>query len=112
ILASVPDALDPEYRVARPSVRRGWLRGIPTASTGRGEDAFIEMEWDDVLDLLAAELVHVRNTWGDEAVFGGSYGWSSAGAFHHAKTLLSRFLACSGGFTGQLGNYSFAASSV
>ena len=29
---------------------------------------------------------------GAEAVFGGSYGWSSAGRFHHAQSQLHRFL--------------------
>ena len=28
------------------------------------------------------------------AVFGGSYGWASAGRFHHAQSQLHRFLNC------------------
>src|SRR6516164_6872790 len=58
----------------------------------------------------ARELARVKSDYGNEAIFGGSYGWASAGRFHHAKSQLARFLNCFGGFTGHIGNYSFAAS--
>jgi biotin/methionine sulfoxide reductase len=70
------------------------------------------VSWDRALDLLADELTRVKREHGNGAIFGGSYGWSSAGRFHHAKTQLSRLLAAFGGYVGQRGNYSFAASSV
>ncbi|MGH7120981.1 MAG: molybdopterin-dependent oxidoreductase, partial [Acetobacteraceae bacterium] len=41
-------------------------------------------------------------------IFGGSYGWSSAGRFHHARQQLHRMLAATGGYTGQVTNYSYA----
>ncbi|MDQ4060777.1 MAG: molybdopterin-dependent oxidoreductase, partial [Pseudomonadota bacterium] len=44
------------------------------------------------------------------AIFAGSYGWSSAGRFHHARTQLHRFLNGFGGFTSQVQNYSYAAA--
>ena len=40
---------------------------------------------------------------------GGSYGWSSAGRYHHARTQLHRFLGLGGGFTAQVTTYSYAA---
>ena len=43
-------------------------------------------------------------------MFGGSYGWSSAGRLHHAKTQLNHFLACAGGYSGQVSNYSYGAA--
>ncbi|MFT5174264.1 MAG: biotin/methionine sulfoxide reductase, partial [Gammaproteobacteria bacterium] len=46
---------------------------------------------------------------GSESIFGGSYGWASAGRFHHAKTQLQRFLGRLGGFTDQMFSYSNAA---
>ncbi len=45
-------------------------------------------------------------------MFGGSYGWASAGRFHHAQSQLHRFLNCLGGYVRSVNNYSFGASSV
>ncbi|WP_241825326.1 molybdopterin guanine dinucleotide-containing S/N-oxide reductase [Micromonospora sp. CB01531] len=113
LLASIPDALDSPARVAAPSVRRGWLEHGPGATSDRrGADPFVEVSWDEALDLVAAELTRVRAEHGNAAIFGGSYGWSSAGRFHHAKTQLGRFLNGFGGCTGQVHNYSYAAASA
>ena len=112
ILQSVPDGLTSKVRVRRPVVRRGWLEHGPGATSDRrGDDEFVEVAWDTALDLVASELLRVRTTYGNAAIFGGSYGWSSAGRYHHAKTQLARFLGLFGGFTGQIGNYSYAAAS-
>src|SRR5262249_55830771 len=43
-------------------------------------------------------------------IFGGSYGWSSAGRFHHARTQLRRFLYAGGGCVDQLSNYSWGCA--
>ena len=40
----------------------------------------------------------VRAEHGPTSIFGGSYGWSSAGRFHHARTQLQRFLGLGGGY--------------
>ncbi len=61
-------------------VRRGWLENGPGKDKRRGRDTFVAMPWDEVLDRLAAELVRVRDTHGPTAIYGGSYGWASAGA--------------------------------
>ncbi|GAA0928258.1 hypothetical protein GCM10009558_041010 [Virgisporangium aurantiacum] len=65
-----------------------------------------------MLDLLAAELRRVRAEHGNEAIFGGSYGWASAGRFHHAQSQLHRFLNLFGGFTGSRNSYSNGTSVV
>ncbi len=110
ILDSIPDGLQGEQRIPRPMVRRGWLEGGPGARTAaRGSDPFVAVGWDEALDLVAAELDRVRAAHGPAAIFGGSYGWSSAGRFHHAKTQLHRFLGALGGFTDQVFTYSNAA---
>ena len=108
-LSALIDAPYSEKRIRRPSVRRGWLENGPTAGALRGADDFVEMDWDEVLDRIAAELTRVRRDHGDASVFGGSYGWSSAGRFHHAKSQLQRFLAATGGYTDAIHNYSIAA---
>ena len=110
ILESVLDAPYADSRIRRPSIRRGWLENGPTGGAVRGGDDFVEMSWDDALDRIAAEVTRVRSQFGNASIFGGSYGWSSAGRFHHAKTQLQRFLGCAGGFTNAVNNYSLAAA--
>ena len=101
-----------ESRVARPAVRKGWLDNGPGPDDRRGADDFVEVDWAEALDLVAGELQRVRTTHGNEAIFGGSYGWASAGRFHHAQSQLHRFLNCIGGYTASVNSYSLGASEV
>ena len=112
LLGNVPGGLRHATRVARPAIRRGWLEHGPGPSDRRGRDPFVEVEWGVALDLLAAELARVRGSAGHEAIFGGSYGWASAGRFHHAQSQLHRFLALSGGYTASRNTYSIGTSEV
>lgn len=106
-------AADDSARVLRPAVRRGWLDGEPRArGTARGTDAFVEVSWDQAITLVSEELRRVRSQHGDSAVFGGSYGWASAGTFHQAQGQLHRFLALGGGYTDSRNTYSTAALEV
>lgn len=106
-------AADDSARVLRPAVRKGWLNGLPRAhDTARGTDAFVEVSWDDAVTLVSEELRRVRAQYGDSAVFGGSYGWASAGAFHNPQAHLHRFLALGGGYTDSRNTYSTAALEV
>ena len=100
-------------RVERPAIRESWLRGGPGSnSEGRGHEPFVEVEWDTALDLVAAELDRVRSEYGNQAIFGGSYGWASAGRFHHAQSQIHRFLNAIGGYTYSVDDYSIAAGHV
>ena len=64
-------------------------------------------------DLMGTELARVREIHGPGAVFGGSYGWASAGRFHHAQSQIHRFLNTSlGGYVRSVNSYSSGASSV
>lgn len=103
-----PEMVYSDLRVARPVARRGWLDG--DGGAGRGSDDFVELPWDEALDMAAAEIDRVRREHGNSAIFGGSYGWASAGRIHHARGLLHRFLNTAGGFVGQVTNYSFGAA--
>jgi len=111
ILQSMPGMMHSPLRIRQPVVRKGWLaqRENSDRST-RGSDSFVEVSWDTVLELVAGELKRVRGQYGSEAVFGGSYGWSSAGRLHHARTLTHRFLNAGGGCVNQAGNYSWGAA--
>jgi len=110
---SFVDGITHRSRVARPSIRRGWLEGGPGPANGaRGVDPFVEVEWDEALDLVAGELARVTEHHGNEAIFGGSYGWASAGRFHHAQGQVHRFLNTIGGYTASRNSYSTGTASV
>ncbi|MDG2113272.1 MAG: molybdopterin-dependent oxidoreductase [Actinomycetota bacterium] len=98
-------------RVERPSVRKSWLEGGPgTATDLRGVEPFVEVEWDVALDLAASELARVRDQHGHTSIFGGSYGWGSAGRFHMSGPQTHRFLRLFGGYTDVRGTYSASAA--
>src|SRR3546814_19770470 len=94
-------------------VRRAWLDNGPGPQRREIGDPFVECEWDTALDLLSGELARVRDGFGAQAIFGGSYGWASAGRFHHAQSQVHRFLnlAC-GGYVRSVNSYSAGASGV
>ncbi|MGE0682591.1 MAG: molybdopterin guanine dinucleotide-containing S/N-oxide reductase [Candidatus Binatia bacterium] len=113
LLHSLPDAVHHRCRVMQPAVREGWLKQGPgRASEGRGGDRFVPVTWERALDLVAGELKRVTASYGNASIFAGSYGWASAGRFHHAKSQLQRFLARIGGFTSSKDTYSNAAGAV
>jgi biotin/methionine sulfoxide reductase len=78
----------------------------------RGDEPFVEVSWDQAIDLVSSELSRVYSEHGPSAVYGGSYGWASAGRFHHAQSQIHRFLNKLGGYVGGLGDYSYGASGV
>ena len=82
LLANIPAALSHRARIARPMVRRGWLERGPAPDDRRGRDEFVAVSWSQALDLVAAELRRCYSEYGPRAIFGGSYGWSSAGRVH------------------------------
>ena len=100
----LPAAVHHRSRVARPSIRSGWL--TDRNREGRGQEDFVELPWDEALDIAAQEIGRIRDTHGNEAIFGGSYGWSSAGRFHHAQSQVHRFLNSIGGYVASFGSYS------
>ena len=110
---NLAESLNGGARVLRPAVRKSYLENeAHQAPRTRGEEPFVEISWDQALDLVASELQRVRNSHGNNAIFGGSYGWASAGRFHHAPSQLKRFLNACGGFVNSQGNYSFGAALV
>ncbi len=113
--AAYLDLADHPLRVRAPSVRRGWLAARETPAgrgAGRGRDEFVPVSWDEAATLVADEIVRVREAYSNAAIFGGSYGWASAGRFHHAQSQLKRFLNLCGGFTAAVNTYSYGAGAV
>jgi biotin/methionine sulfoxide reductase len=112
LLANIPASVSHRARIARPAIRRGWLEHGPGADDRRGADEFVAVSWSEALDHAAGELRRVYATHGPRAVFGGSYGWASAGRFHDAQHQLHRFLNCAGGYVRSVNSYSSGAATV
>lgn len=109
LIAATPETVHSAARIDRPYIRKGWLEGR-RAGHLRGGDAFVPVSWDRVTRLLADEVARTRAEHGANSIFGGSYGWASAGRFHHARTQLQRYLALGGGFTTSVNAYSYATA--
>ena len=108
---NIGSALRSPARIRRPAVRQSYLENGPGKPAGeRGAEPFVEVSWETALDLVTSELNRVRRSFGNEAIYGGSYGWASAGRFHHAQGQLKRFLNTAGGFVRSEGNYSYNAA--
>ncbi len=112
LLGNLPGAVRHRSRVTAPAVRRGWLEDGPGPTDRRGADEFVEVSWEELTELLAAELRRIVDRYGNEAIYGGSYGWASAGRFHHAQSQVHRFLKLLGGYTSSRHSYSLGATGV
>ncbi|MFF0813982.1 molybdopterin-dependent oxidoreductase [Rhodococcus sp. NPDC003318] len=112
ILANAVGSVRHRSRVAGPAIRRGWLENGPGPSDRRGADEYVAVSWAELTDLLAGELRRVVDTHGNRAIFGGSYGWSAPGRFHHAQSQVHRFLKMLGGYTRSEHSYSLGATGV
>jgi biotin/methionine sulfoxide reductase len=113
MIRNFPELVHGHTRIRQPMVRQSWLDGGPgTATERRGAEPFVPVDWDTALELVRGELDRVRETHGNQAIFGGSYGWGSAGRLHLAGTLTNRFLSNIGGYVGDETNYSYGAGMV
>lgn len=111
LINNVASAQHAPERIDQPYIRAGWLRD-GSGAPGRGSQEFVPVSWDTAIELLAGELDRVYTSQGAASVYGGSYGWASAGRFHHSQSQLHRFLNCLGGFTRGVTNYSYGTSEV
>lgn len=112
LLGNIVSSAHHSSRISQPHIRAGWLNDGPGPTDRRGADQLVPVSWEDAIPLVAAELRRVYGEHGSSAVFGGSYGWSSAGRFHHAQSQLHRFLNCLGGYVSSVNTYSTAAGEV
>ena len=86
----MPEALDDPVRITQPMIRKEWLENGPAENArGRGKGPFVAVSWDRAFELVAGELERVRTVHGNGAIYAGSYGWASAGRFHHANSQLA-----------------------
>src|SRR2546427_10331796 len=112
LLGNIVDSLRHPARIAQPMIRAGWLDRGPGADQRRGAEPFVPVSWTVAMRLLGRELRRVYDQYGGPGVYGGSYGWSSAGRFHHPQSQLHPFLNCLGGYVRGEHSYSNGAQSV
>lgn len=112
ILANAVGSVRHRSRVTGPAIRRGWLEDGPGPSDRRGADEFVAVTWDELTERLGEELRRVVDRHGNRAIYGGSYGWSAPGRFHHAQSQVHRFLKMLGGYTRSEHSYSLGATGV
>ena len=94
-------------------VRQGYLeQRWNSDGNGRGREPFVPVDWDTALDLAAEALQDAIANDGNESIYAGSYGWASAGRFHHAQGQLKRFLNLIGGFVHSRTSYSAGAAEI
>lgn len=112
LLGNIPGSVRHPARVTQPMIRAGWLERGPGPDERRGAEPFVAVSWETLTELLANELRRVYGEHGAESVYGGSYGWASAGRFHHAQSQIHRFLNTLGGYVSSVNTYSNAAGEV
>jgi biotin/methionine sulfoxide reductase len=110
IQAALPGVVRDRLRIDQPYVREGYLRSGPGSRARRGAEAFVPVSWDRALDMVCRALLDAQERAGNESIYGGSYGWASAGRLHHSPSALKRFLGLFGGYTDKSGNHSFGAA--
>ncbi|HDX9299332.1 TPA: molybdopterin-dependent oxidoreductase [Escherichia coli] len=108
--SAVRDQVHSNTRVRFPMVRKGFLASPENPQGIRGQDEFVRVSWDEALDLIHRQHKRIREVYGPASIFAGSYGWRSNGVLHKASTLLQRYMALAGGYTGHLGDYSTGAA--
>jgi anaerobic dimethyl sulfoxide reductase subunit A len=76
----------------------------------RGDGRFMRISWDEALDLLAAELLRVKETYGNSALF-VPYGTGSYNQLNGSQTA-RRLMNLFGGCLGIYNSYSWAAINI
>ncbi|MCH7534597.1 MAG: molybdopterin-dependent oxidoreductase [Bacteroidetes bacterium] len=110
---SMLSSLTAPTRITQPMIRESYLRdGIKSDPEQRGKEPFVAVDWNTALDLVSNELKRVKEEYGNEAIYAGSYGWASAGRFHHAQSQMRRLLNLFGGHVNKRNSYSYAVAEV
>lgn len=110
MMHALPEMVRSPLRIDQPYVRASYLQSREGSRALRGRDAFVPVSWDQALDLVEQGLRRIKTEYGNESIYGGSYGWASAGRLHHSPSVLKRFLGLYGGYVDKRGNHSFGAA--
>ncbi len=104
------EAARSDLRIDQPYIRKEWLQDRDNKKNLRGLDEFVPVSWEEAIDITSSELQNIKKEFGNDSIYAGSYGWASAGRFHHAKSQLNRFFNLFGGFSSSFQSYSYAAA--
>ena len=109
----MPQAIHDRVRIEQPMIRKGWLdKNEGSQSSPRGSGSYIPVSWETASEIVAKEIDKTKRKFGNNSIFAGSYGWASAGRFHHANSQLHRFMTMAGGYVFSKNTYSLAAGDV
>ena len=82
----------------------------------RGEGKFERITWEEAFDTIANSLKHVKETYGNEAIYinyaTGTLGGSVAKSWPPASSPIARLMNCYGGYLNHYGTYSTAQIST
>ncbi|WP_108651402.1 molybdopterin-dependent oxidoreductase [Dongshaea marina] len=110
---SLLNSFDTNCRITQPMVRAGYLKQRQLSDGSmRGAEPFVPISWELALELAGDALAQVKQHYGNQAIYAGSYGWSSAGRFHHGQSQVHRFLNQFGGYSFSVNSYSCAGLEV
>ena len=104
------EAARSDLRIDQPYIRKEWLQNRDNKKNLRGLDDFVPVSWEEAIEITSSELQNIKKEFGNNSIYAGSYGWASAGRFHHAKSQLNRFFNLFGGFSSSFQSYSYAAA--
>ncbi|MGI3102623.1 trimethylamine-N-oxide reductase TorA [Vibrio alginolyticus] len=96
-------------RVRYPMVRLDWLKKHKYSADTRGNNRFIRVTWDEVLDLFYRELERIQKDYGPWALHAGQTGWNQTGSFNNCTAHMQRAVGMHGNFITKVGDYSTGA---
>ncbi|RXJ58221.1 trimethylamine-N-oxide reductase TorA [Candidatus Marinarcus aquaticus] len=107
LVNALPARTYAEDRILYPCVREDYLKnGYKSDKSKRGKDKFVRVSWEKALELVANEIKRTHKEFGDDSIYGGSYGWYCVGSLNNPQALLGRMLHITGGYTSRTCTYS------
>lgn len=95
-------------RIKNPCVRKGFLDGTGV----RGSDEFIEITWDEAINLVSNNLKKYYEKYGSSSIYAESYEWGGVGKISWGRACVQRLINVLGGGVFELGDYSTGAGIV
>ncbi len=106
------DQVYAKSRIRSPMVRKSYLADPEQMNGQRGKEEFVPVSWEQAYQLIHQQHTRIRQQYGDESIYAGSYGWQSCGVLHKAQSLLHRYMNMAGGYSSCHGDYSTGAVQV
>jgi len=91
-------------RILYPLKRVDWDPKGDRHPENRGNSRFVRISWEEAVDLVASELLRVKETYGPEAVLSQSDGHGEGKGIHSCHGSFNKLLQLLGGFTLQIRN--------